>query len=97
MASENREAERPCLRRIGRELAWAVAASLVSVLAAMVALGATPGSLAERWRAGGDDQILHYLLFRSATQVFPFAENGALGFPPATTPSTPRSSTSRRR
>ncbi|MCJ1682222.1 hypothetical protein [Rathayibacter sp. VKM Ac-2928] len=81
MASETWAAPRPRLRRIGRELGWAAAAALVSVLAAMIALGATPGSLAERWRAGGDDQILHYLLFRSATQAFPFAENGALAFP----------------
>ncbi|SMH33311.1 hypothetical protein SAMN06295885_0844 [Rathayibacter oskolensis] len=68
-------------RRWVREAVWALAAALVSVLAAMIALGASPGTLSERWRVGGDDQILHYMLFRSATQSFPFAENGALGFP----------------
>lgn len=63
------------------ETVWALGAAALSVLAAAVALGVTPGSLDERWRAGGDDQILHYMLFSSATQSFPFAENDALGFP----------------
>ncbi|QHC67250.1 hypothetical protein GSU68_12200 [Rathayibacter sp. VKM Ac-2759] len=68
-------------RRLVPELGWAVAAAVVSTLSAAIALRVTPAALTERWQVGGDDQILHYLLFRSATQSFPFAENGALGFP----------------
>ncbi|MCM6761765.1 hypothetical protein NB037_04965 [Rathayibacter sp. ZW T2_19] len=63
------------------EIAWAAGAAVVSILAAALALGLDPGALARRWTAGGDDQILHYLLFTSATQTFPFATNEALGFP----------------
>ena len=77
MASER--AARPS--RLLLELGWAVLAAAVSTVAAALALRVTPSSMSERWQAGGDDQILHYLLFRSATQSFPFAENGALGFP----------------
>ncbi|MWV50585.1 hypothetical protein GRS96_15030 [Rathayibacter sp. VKM Ac-2803] len=68
-------------RRLALELGWAGAAAVVSTLAAALALRVTPDALTERWQLGGDDQILHYLLFRSATQSFPFSENGALGFP----------------
>ncbi|MWV59586.1 hypothetical protein [Rathayibacter sp. VKM Ac-2754] len=68
-------------RRLALELGWAGAAAVVSTLAAALALRVTPDVLTERWQLGGDDQILHYLLFRSATQSFPFSENGALGFP----------------
>lgn len=63
------------------ESSWALAAAVASVAAAAGALGVTPAVLTERWTTGGDDQILHYMLFRSATQAFPFTENGLLGFP----------------
>ncbi|KQP97598.1 hypothetical protein [Rathayibacter sp. Leaf294] len=72
---------RTALRRAAREAAWAAGAGVVSVIGAVVALGITPAVLGRRWSAGGDDQILHYTLFRSATQAFPFSVNGALGFP----------------
>ncbi|ROQ51920.1 hypothetical protein EDF36_4009 [Rathayibacter sp. PhB152] len=68
-------------RRLLVELGAALAAAGASVLAAVVALGVTPAAMTQRWQVGGGDQTLHYLLFRSATQAFPFTENGALGFP----------------
>lgn len=82
MASDTsaRRALRPPPRAL-IEVGWAVSAAIVSVVAAMVALRATPQTLSQRWTVGGDDQILHYMLFRSATQSFPFSENGSLGFP----------------
>ncbi|MBF4463342.1 MULTISPECIES: hypothetical protein [unclassified Rathayibacter] len=64
-----------------RELAWAVAAAVVSVVAAVSALGISPDTLGQRWRIGTDDQVLHYMLFSNATQVFSFDNNPALGFP----------------
>ncbi|WP_146076847.1 MULTISPECIES: hypothetical protein [unclassified Rathayibacter] len=64
-----------------RETAWAVAAAVISTVAAVLALHISPADLTARWQVGGDDQILHYTLFTSATQVFPFATNDALGFP----------------
>ena len=63
------------------DLAWALGAAAISVVVAAVALGLTPSNIAQRWTTGTDDQILHYTLFTSATQSFPFATNGALGFP----------------
>jgi hypothetical protein len=73
--------ERRRTPRVLREAAWALGAALVSVAAAAAALRVTPAVLGQRWQAGGDDQLLHYLLFRSATQSFPYAVNDALGFP----------------
>ncbi|MDY0911425.1 hypothetical protein [Rathayibacter festucae] len=64
-----------------REAAWAAGAAVISVVAALLALRVSPSDLGQRWQIGGDDQILHYTLFTSATQVFPFANNEALGFP----------------
>ncbi|QHC59482.1 DUF6541 family protein [Rathayibacter sp. VKM Ac-2760] len=86
MASEAPARPAPAGRRApGRralvELGAALAAAGASVLAAVIALGVTPESMAQRWQVGGGDQILHYLLFRSATQAFPFSVNGSLGFP----------------
>ncbi|KQQ22790.1 hypothetical protein ASF48_06435 [Rathayibacter sp. Leaf299] len=69
------------LARAAREAAWATGAGVISLLGGVLALGVTPTSLGQRWTVGGDDQILHYTLFRSATQSFPFSVNGALGFP----------------
>lgn len=68
-------------RRLLLDLAWALAAGIVSTIGGVLALRISFTDLALRWQAGGDDQILHYTLFTSATQAFPFAENGALGFP----------------
>ncbi len=34
-----------------------------------------------RWPIGGGDQVLHYGIFESATEVFPFVGNDRLGFP----------------
>ncbi|WP_146084825.1 hypothetical protein [Rathayibacter sp. AY1E2] len=68
-------------RRTLVELGWALVAALVSVVAAVLALGIGPQDLTARWTVGGDDQILHYTLFTSATQAFPFDGNAALGFP----------------
>ncbi|RKR73255.1 hypothetical protein [Frondihabitans australicus] len=60
---------------------WAVAAGVVSVLAAALALRLTPSLLTARWSTGSDDGTLHYILFTSATQAFPYIDNPALGFP----------------
>lgn len=80
--SETAEGRHPTLlRRAAVEAAWAVAAALVSVLGAVLAMRLRPGELFLRWQIGGDDQILHYTLFTSATQAFSFDGNPALGFP----------------
>lgn len=63
------------------EAAWAVGAALVSTVTAAFALRISPSDLGQRWTIGTDDQILHYTLFTSATQSFPFALNENLGFP----------------
>lgn len=68
-------------RRLVVEVAWALGAALMSTLVAALALGVTASSISQRWRIGTDDQILHYTLFTSATQSFPFATNENLGFP----------------
>lgn len=79
---ETAEVRHPTLlRRAAVEAAWAVMAALVSVLGAVLALRIRPDALFLRWQIGGDDQILHYTLFTSATQAFPFEGNPALGFP----------------
>jgi hypothetical protein len=71
----------PPLPRPLREILGAVLTGLLSVLGAAVALRITPATLTERWLAGGDDATLHYMLFTSATQAFPYADNPDLGFP----------------
>ncbi|TWX40286.1 hypothetical protein ES689_02130 [Frigoribacterium sp. ACAM 257] len=70
----------PVRRRL-IDLAGAVAAAIISVAVAVVAFRISPADLSQRWQAGGDDAILHYTLFTSATQSFSFADNPALGFP----------------
>ncbi len=67
--------------RLIAELAMALGAALVSTVVAALALGITASTIGQRWTAGTDDQILHYTLFTSAAQSFPFATNGNLGFP----------------
>ena len=68
-------------RRLLGEAAWALGAALVSMIVAVWALGVTTTNIGQRWTTGSDDQILHYTLFTSATQAFPFATNQNLGFP----------------
>lgn len=63
------------------ELLWVLVAGVVSTVGGVLALRISFTDLALRWQTGGDDQILHYTLFTSATQAFPFSANGALGFP----------------
>jgi hypothetical protein len=63
------------------ELSLAIAVGIVSLALGMVALRITPALLSDRWTIGGADQVLHYMIFTSGTQVSPFAGNDRLGFP----------------
>jgi hypothetical protein len=69
------------LPRAATEALWAVGAGVVSMIGAIAALRLTPSLLTARWSAGSDDGTLHYILFTSATQAFPYADNPDLGFP----------------
>ena len=72
-----RSARIPLLADIG----LAALAGLVSMGLGVVALRISFGEIGQPWLTGGDDQILHYLLFTSATDAFPFGSNVQLGFP----------------
>lgn len=82
-------AERPAARSrsswrlVGTEVALALLAGLVSAALAVLAWRISPSDLGLRWATGGADQILHYSIFTSAAQVFPFLPNEELGFPAA--------------
>ncbi|MCJ1695085.1 hypothetical protein MT349_04760 [Rathayibacter caricis] len=65
------------LIELGRTALTAVIATVLGVLALRI----TPTDLAQRWTAGGNDQILHYTIFGSAQDVFPYFPNAQLGFP----------------
>lgn len=79
--TRNRTRASSRVRRVAIESAWAAAAAVVAVVTGALALGVNGTNLAQRWTVGSDDQILHYTLFTSATQAFPFDTNDALGFP----------------
>ncbi|KZX22014.1 hypothetical protein [Rathayibacter tanaceti] len=63
------------------DLGLGAAAAVLSTALGVLALGITPQNLGERWAFGGPDQVLHYTIFSSAREVFPFLPNGRLGFP----------------
>lgn len=63
------------------EAGWALGAAVLATALAAWALRISFSTLGQRWTVGGDDQILHYTLFTSATQAFPFTTNDNLGFP----------------
>lgn len=65
------------------EAGLAVLTASISLLLAIVALRISPKELGERWTTGGADQVLHYAIFTSARDVFPFLPNPRLGFPDA--------------
>lgn len=54
---------------------------MIATVLGVLALHITPADLAQRWTAGGNDQILHYTIFGSAQDVFPYFPNTQLGFP----------------
>lgn len=66
---------------VGREVLAALLVAALSVVLAVLALRVSPSDLTQRWLTGGDDQILHYMLFSSSLDAFPFAVNDQLGFP----------------
>ncbi|KQQ10507.1 hypothetical protein [Rathayibacter sp. Leaf296] len=72
-----RSPRRRLLIELGRTALTAVIATVLGVLALRI----TPSDLAQRWTAGGNDQILHYTIFGSAQDVFPYFPNAQLGFP----------------
>lgn len=72
-----RSSRRRVLIELGRTALTAVIATVLGVLALRI----TPTDLAQRWTAGGNDQILHYTIFGSAQDVFPYFPNAQLGFP----------------
>ena len=65
------------------EIACSAGSGVLALLFAIVAWKVSPGDLSLRWAVGGGDQVLHYGIFQSASQVFPFLPNSALGFPEA--------------
>ena len=68
-------------RRTLVEIGLSVLTGVISVVAAVIALRISPADLTKRWAVPSDDAVLHYMLFKSATQSFTFADNSALGFP----------------
>ncbi|AND17057.1 hypothetical protein [Rathayibacter tritici] len=62
---------------------FAAVTAVLSTALGMLALRITPKILEKRWTFGGPDQVLHYTIFSSAREVFPFLPNGRLGFPAA--------------
>ena len=69
--------------RVFRELAFAATTAVIALGLGVLALRITWADLGERWAAGGSDQILHYEIFASALDAFPFLANDRLGFPDA--------------
>jgi hypothetical protein len=67
--------------QVGIECSIAVLAASISLLLAVLALRISPSDLTHRWLTGGPDQVLHYMIFTSATDVFPFFPNDRMGFP----------------
>lgn len=70
-------------KRIGAEAVIAAVVGVVSLVLGVVGLGITFKDLSQRWTIGGADQVLHYTIFTSGTQVWPFLPNDRLGFPEA--------------
>lgn len=68
-------------RRIAAEAGIAVLVGVVSLVFAVLALRISWTDLSQRWTTGGPDQVLHYVIFTSASHVFPFFPNDRLGFP----------------
>lgn len=65
------------------EAGYSLGAGAISTVFAWIAWGLSPATMSMRWGMGGGDQVLHYGIFSSAAQVFPFVPNPALGFPQA--------------
>ena len=63
------------------EVLLAIAVGLTSTIFAWLAMGLSVDDMHTRWTWGGPDQVLHYGIFTSAAEVFPFVSNIALGFP----------------
>ncbi|QHC67253.1 hypothetical protein GSU68_12215 [Rathayibacter sp. VKM Ac-2759] len=72
---------RPGRRRVLIELGRTALTAVIATVLGVLALHITPADLAQRWTAGGNDQILHYTIFGSAQDVFPYFPNTQLGFP----------------
>jgi hypothetical protein len=72
---------RRSLRTVAIEVGLALTSGVISLVLAIIALRITPSTVLERWTVGGADQVLHYAIFSSATDVFPFFPNDRLGFP----------------
>ncbi|UFS57752.1 hypothetical protein [Subtercola endophyticus] len=70
-------------RKAGIEALIALGCGVVALLIALYVLKINPSQLGERWGSGGNDQVLHYDIFSSALNTFPFLPNHNLGFPNA--------------
>ncbi|MCU1475686.1 MAG: hypothetical protein JWQ64_379 [Subtercola sp.] len=68
-------------RFVGAELLFAALTAVIALVIGVIALGVSWHDLGLRWGTGGDDQVLHYAIFSSALDTFPFFSNGHLGFP----------------
>lgn len=69
-------------RTVLRELVWASATGLVSLIAGAVTLGITPTTLGQRWQTNiADDQTQHYLVAKAITDVPLLGPNAHMGFP----------------
>lgn len=73
--------QRPHRSGLLLDLGFTAGAALLSTVLGLLALRISPRDLGERWTFGGSDQVLHYAIFSSAREVFPFLPNGRLGFP----------------
>ncbi|MWV50588.1 hypothetical protein GRS96_15045 [Rathayibacter sp. VKM Ac-2803] len=80
-AGADREQPRSTRRRMLVELGRTALTAVIATVLGVLALRISPSDLALRWTAGGNDQILHYTIFGSAQDVFPYFPNTQLGFP----------------
>ena len=69
-------------RTVLREIVWAAATGIVSLVAAAVTLGINVTTLGQRWQTNiADDQAQHYLVAKAITDVPLLGPNAHMGFP----------------
>ena len=69
-------------RTVLRELVWATATGIVSLIAGAVTLGINLTTLGQRWQTNiADDQTQHYMVAKAITDVPLLGPNDRMGFP----------------